>query len=207
VEGRVAHVDGCRPFQSAGGALIGEGDAGFFCIDTSSPAWQYMVRTDFAAATSLSAHEYVHVLQAELGCLPTTQDRHYRWLLEGMASDIAWQALVRAGRVSEARVVRTIRKDRPLSSGLGPLRDYELQDGRDHEYALWHLAVRRLLRVAVGDDAVPASRPELGLRRFCERVGHGQQWHIAFARSFGLPLDRFYAGFEADRRTRNAIFR
>lgn len=205
VEARVARKNSCRPFESsAGGALMGEGDKGFLCVDTSSLAWQYLVRTDFVAATAISAHEYVHVLQAELGCL---QPGEYRWLVEGMATHLAWRALVSAGHASEARVVREIRDDRPLSPTVGLLSGYERGDGRDQEYALWHLAVRRLLRRAMSSGSASRSRPETALVRFCNLVGHGRRWHAAFEHSFGLPVERFYANFQSDRRRGALIYR
>lgn len=200
----MARANRCHPFQSSG-ALIGEADEGFLCVDTASLSWQWLIQKDFLAATSISAHEYVHVLQAELGCLPEQGDQNYRWLLEGMADHIAWRALVRAGRATEARVEREIRRDGGLARDLGPLRHYERDDGRDREYALWHLAVRRLVHAAAAAGAAPSSRPEVALIRFCKRVGRGQPWRDAFARSFGLRLDRFYADFERARRRGAAL--
>jgi hypothetical protein len=200
VEARVAHANGCHSFETADAGLVGEGNAGFVCIDTATPNWQWVVRKDRTAATSLAGHEYVHVLQAELGCLPPPRGQQYRWIFEGMASEVAWRALVVAGRATEARVERTILRDGALDPNLEPLASYERDGGRDAEYALWHLAIRRLLRGAVARGAVQRARPELALRHFCARVGRDQPWRVAFARSFGLPVDRFYASFEAARR-------
>jgi hypothetical protein len=199
VVARVAHGSGCHPFQASGGALVGEADDGFACIDTSSLGWQWLVLKDLTAATSISAHEYVHVLQAELGCLPREQT--YRWIVEGMASELAWRALIEAGRATDARAKRTIRQDGAFDTNLEPLSNYERETGRDREYALWHLAVRRLLRKAVDLGVAPGARPELALYRFCARVGQGQPWRAAFRRSFGLRLDDFYADFWRDRQS------
>ena len=206
VEARVARSNSCRPFQSAGESVMGEGDAGFLCINTANLAWQYLVRRDFVAAASISAHEYVHVLQAELGCLRPAGGGRFRWLMEGMAEHVGWRALESAGLATEARVLRAIRADDPLAQDLGRLRAYERDGGRDQEYALWHLAVRYLMRVTKRGHAAPAGTPELALVRFCVRVGSGEPWQTAFGRSFGMDLDRFYVRFEADRR-RGAILR
>jgi hypothetical protein len=205
VEARVAHGSGCRPYESPTEGSIGEADDGFFCIATKNLHWQWLIEKDFRTAVSVSGHEYVHVLQAELGCLPHGKDRTLRWLVEGMADEIAWRALVADRRVSERHVERTISDDavrvRGLRDrGLGPLSAYERGNGADREYALWHLAVRRLLRAAVTDGAAPRARPEISLRRFCERVGAGVGWRTAFARSFGESVGEFYAQFEAFRR-------
>jgi hypothetical protein len=118
-----------------------------------------------------------------------------------MADEIAWRALISNGLVSNARVVRTIRADALpayglIGRGLYPLAAYERADGADREYALWHLAVRRLVRTAVDEGAAPRTRPDISLRRFCERVGAGTGWRKAFERSFGLPVGSFYSEFE-----------
>jgi hypothetical protein len=204
VEARVAHGNGCRPFESPTEGSIGEADDGFFCIATRNLHWAWLVRKDFRTAVSVSGHEYVHVLQAELGCLPHGQDRTLRWLVEGMADEIAWGALVADHRLSDRRVEQTIRNDavrvRGLRDrGLGPLSAYERGNGADREYALWHMAVRRLLRDAVNAGAAPRRRPEISLGRFCRRVGQGSGWHRAFSESFGMPVAEFYADFEAFR--------
>jgi hypothetical protein len=205
VEARVAHSNGCQPFEEAGGASVGEGKRGFLCIDTASPGWPWLVRKDFSAATAVSAHEYVHVLQGELGCLPAPGDQQFRWLIEGMANEVAWGALVAGRRATEARVERTLLENGALDPNLDPLQRYEREGGRDPEYALWQLAVRHLLRRAVSAGAAPVARPEFALRRFCVRVGRGQRWRAAFARSFGLPLRSFYAGFALARERRTLV--
>jgi hypothetical protein len=202
VEARVARRDGCRPFQASGGSLVGDGGDHFLCVDTASPGWQWLMLKDRVAATSIPAHEYVHVLQAELGCLPERGDREqYRWIFEGMATDLAWRALIAGGRATRARSRRTVRTDGAFDPNLEPLPRYERDNGREPEYALWHAAIERLLREAVAARAAPAARPEIALRRFCAGVGAGRPWRAAFARSFGLSLDTFYARFEAARRS------
>lgn len=205
VQARIAHRNGCRPFESSSSDSIGEADHGFLCVSTRNLHWQWLVRKDRPAAIAISAHEYVHVLQSELGCLDDGAPPRFRWLVEGMAEEIAWRALVSSDRVSDAQVARSIRTDALPPRGLigrdlYPLAAYERADGADREYALWHLAVRRLLRAAVEAGAAPRAHPEISLRRFCERTGGGVEWHRAFARSFGLPVGRFYYEFESFRR-------
>jgi hypothetical protein len=200
VEVRVARANGCHAFEPAGAGLVGEGDKGFVCIDTATPSWQWIITKDHLEATSMAGHEYVHVLQSELGCLPPPRLQEFRWIFEGMATEVAWRALTEAGRARPARVERTIIRDGAFDPNLEPLSAYESDTGRDAEYALWHLAVLRLLRTAVTDGAAPASRPELALRHFCVRVGRGDPWRQAFARSFGLSVIEFYADFESARR-------
>jgi hypothetical protein len=199
VEARVARRDRCRHDESGERSLIGQARAGFLCVDTANIEWKVLVSTDRPTATAVSAHEYAHVLQAELGCLPEGESRDYRWIVEGMATDLAWRALVRAGRVTDTRVRRTISRDRPFDPGSRPLPVYEREGGRPPQYALWHLAIRFLLRAAVDAGAAPAARPEVALGEFCERVGAGRPWRAAFAESFGLRTAELYARFEASR--------
>jgi hypothetical protein len=199
VEVRVAHEDPCRSSESGERSLIGEGAAGFVCVDTGNVEWQVLISTDRPAATAVSAHEYVHVWQAERGCLPRGDRRDHRWIIEGMATDLAWRALAGAGRVSGARLRRTIRRARPFDPSSNALRTYERAGGRPPQYALWHLAIRALLREAVRTGAAPRSRRHTALRAFCERVGAGHPWRAAFLRSFGISVADFYARFERAR--------
>jgi hypothetical protein len=205
VEARVARESGCRPFESSSEGSIGEADNRFLCVATNNLHWRWLIGKDRPAAIAVPAHEYVHVLQAELGCLQNGGERRFRWLLEGMADEIAWRALTSARLVSDLHVERMIRYDALTvhggnDHGLDRLSVYERADGADREYALWHLAVRRLLRAAVKAGVTGASYPEITLRRFCARVGGGVSWRRAFARSFGLRVSDFYAQFAAFRR-------
>jgi hypothetical protein len=92
-------------------------------------------------------------------------------------------------------VARAIRREGAFDPGHEPLRTYEREGGRPPQYALWHAAIRALLREAVGRGAAPPTRPELALRAFCEGVGAGLPWRIAFRRGFGLAPAEFYARF------------
>jgi hypothetical protein len=199
VEARVARSNGCRPFQAAGEAIVGEAQAGFLCVDTASPAWKWLMLKDRLAAAASAGHEYVHVLQDELGCLHSLRGERFRWLVEGMAEEVSWHALVAAGLVSERKVMREIADSGAFDPNLEPLRRYETDGGRDPEYALWHLAVMRLVEHASAAGVAPEQRPELALRRFCDRVGAGRPWRRAFRRSFGISTGGFYARFEAER--------
>jgi hypothetical protein len=199
VQARIARSNGCRPFQAAGEATFGEGQVGFLCVDTASPAWQWLMLKDRVAASESAGHEYVHVLQGELGCLRSPLGERFRWIIEGMAEDVSWRAAVAAHRTTERRVLREIRSSGAFDPNLQPLRAYETEGGRDPEYALWHLAVRRLLARAVALGEAPARRPELALRHFCDRIAIGRPWRRAFRQSFAISTSRFYARFEAAR--------
>lgn len=196
VEARVARSNGCRAFQKVGEAIVGQADRGFLCINTASPAWQWLMLKDRLAASASAGHEYVHVMQGEHGCLQSPLNERFRWMIEGMAEEVSWQAMVAAHRTTEAQVEHRIRDDGALDPNLEPLQLYEVDGGRDPEYALWHVAVRHLLGEAVASGSAPRGRPELALRRFCDRIGARRPWRQAFERSFGVPVPRFYATFE-----------
>jgi hypothetical protein len=195
VDGRIASEDSCKSSNS-GERLIGEGDHGYLCVDTSNPHWRWLIRNHPDSATAISAHEYVHVWQAETGCLPGGEQQTYHWLLEGMASQIAWRALVTSGSATTTDLRRALRRDGAFDSDLLPLLTYEQRRGRTREYALWHQAVRLLLAETVARGAAPRGRPEMSLRRFCERVASGEEWRQAFRRTFGIAAGSFYWRFD-----------
>jgi hypothetical protein len=201
VEVRVARRDGCGGSGAAEGAVIGEGRRGFVCINTGNVHWQSLAHSQPAAASAVAAHEYVHVLQAEAGCLPGDRTVVPPWLAEGMATVVGWRALRWSGLVSDRRVRLIIRRDGALGSTLNPLSSYERQGGRLAQYALWHQALRSLLRQAAA-RADESRIPERALLRFCERAGRGTAWRRAFSKSFGLTVGAFYARFEAARERR-----
>jgi hypothetical protein len=199
VEGRIARHDRCTDSESGERSLIGQAGPGFLCVDTANIEWKVLLSENRLAAIAVSGHEYAHVWQAELGCLPSGDRREYRWLVEGMATYLAWRALVHYGVASERLERRTIRRGGDWDSNREPLRTYEREGGRQPQYALWHLAIHKLLHEAVARRVTPANMPDLALRRFCERVGAGLPWRAAFLRSFGLSVEAFYARFEASR--------
>jgi hypothetical protein len=199
VQARIAHEDTC-PGGDGDRSLIGEGSAGQLCVDTRNVEWQFLVRNHPDAAMAIPAHEYVHVLQAQLGCLPSGDDRDFRWIVEGMAGHMGWEALVWSGHTTDAAARRTLREDGAHDPSNEPLRHYERSGGRTPQYAEWHLAIRTLLEEAVAAGAAPRERPEMALIRFCERVGAGSGWRGAFMRSFGMPVFEFYARYAAAER-------
>jgi len=201
VKARMAREDTC-PGGDGDRSLIGEGGAGWLCVDTRNVEWRLLVRNHRDEAMAIPAHEYVHVLQAQLGCLPTGDDRDFRWIVEGMAGHIGWEALIWSDRASDAAARRAIRHDGAHDPSNEPLRHYERSGGRTPQYAEWHLAIRTLLDEAVAAGAAPRERPEAALIRFCERVGAGSGWRGAFMRSFGMPVFEFYARYAAAERGR-----
>ena len=198
---RIAGADVC-PGAEGDRSTIGKGGAGELCIDSANLQWQWLIRNHVVAAEAIPAHEYVHVLQAERGCLPAGAAREYRWIVEGMASHLGWESLVWSGRARRADVRRAIRRDGAFDPAVGPLRQYERSGGRTAQYARWHLAIRQLLREAVRAGAASPARPEAALLRFCDLVGAGRGWRRAFLTAFGLSSFDFYARFEAAQRPR-----
>ncbi len=191
VEARLAHGDPCEPFLEPGGGGTGMAKDGFLCVDALTPSWRRNARRRPAVAAGVSAHELVHVWQAELGCLRDSEDQEYLWLNEGVATAFAWWALRDAGRVDDAQLRSSIRDWGAFDAEVGELRAYERRGGGggDPEYARWHLAVRDLLRRARrGPEAV---------RDFCLAVGGRTPWRTAFAGAFDIDVEDFYRRFHA----------
>ena len=118
---RVAGRSGCDLLDAPDGILVGEAELGRICIDTNSLAWGWLVLKDPTAAAAIAAHEYVHVMQAELGCLPGGPSEEPRWLVEGMATEIGWRSIVAAGAATPSRVNRTIARGGAFDTNLEPL--------------------------------------------------------------------------------------
>ena len=136
----------------------------------------------------LSAHEYVHVWQGELGgnaCMLGP-----RWISEGMAESLAYRSLVADGLIPQANM-DTFTKRQLITAATRPaLAQLEVQwPDSANPYSVAYLAVDRLL----------AANGPLPLRAWCEAVGRGVEWHAAFAQAFGEDTGAFYARFEAYR--------
>ena len=188
VEVRIADGSPCHAFtEPAGTGATGVAQDGFLCVDTRTPSWRTIVRDDHVLATGISAHELVHVWQAEHGCLPDPDAHRYRWLVEGMATDLAWRAQIAAGTATRRDAARVARQ---ATASVGDLRQYERRGGSDAEYALF--------QQAVADLVVRAGQPA-ALGRFCAMVGDGTDWRAAFRAAFGLPVERFYDDFQRQR--------
>jgi hypothetical protein len=187
VEVRVADGDGCHAFETPGGGSIGQTEKGRICLDLRVPGWAYQRVHEPLGLVDIPAHELVHARQAELGCLADGDRQRWRWLFEGTAVALSYYAVAPADAVR----VATIRRFGAFARDVGPLPRYETGNGGDHAYALWHLAVRDLLR--------RTHREPADLLRFCARAGTGADWHAAFARTFGLNVTAFYRAFAAAR--------
>lgn len=134
--------------------------------------------------TELSAHEYVHLWQYDVGgnaCMLGP-----RWISEGMAESFAYRSLVAAGRIPQANM-DTFTKRQLRNATYASLRSLESTwPSSANPFAVAYLAVDRLL-------AVPSP---LAIRSYCARVGAGEEWHSAFAAAFGTDVASFYARFE-----------
>ncbi len=187
VDARVSGRSGCRLLSHTDGIPVGEAERGRLCIDTGNLRWKWLVQTDPTAASVIAAHEYAHVVQADLGCLRGGAQEP-RWLIEGMASDIGWRAVIADRRATWTELRDSVAEGGAFDVNLWPLRRYETAGGRDAEYALWLGATR----------ALPGSSAER-LLRWCRTTGTGVPWRVAFRRTFGLTTAVFYARFERAR--------
>jgi hypothetical protein len=187
VDARVSGASGCRLLSHTDGIPVGEAERGRLCIDTRSLRWQWLVLKDRTAAAVIAAHEYAHVVQADLGCLPSSDTQQPRWLVEGMATEVAWRALVVARQATWDQASASIEESGAFDPRLKQLRHYEATGGGDPEYALWHGAFA----------AMPGGPARLV--RWCRLTGAGMPWRVAFRRVFGLSSAQFYERFERAR--------
>jgi hypothetical protein len=187
VEVRVADGDGCHAFATPGAGGVGQTEAGFVCLDLRAPAWAYERAREPLGLVVTPAHEWVHARQAELGCLADGDAQRWRWLFEGTAVALSYRAV----EPDDAVRATTIRRFGAFARDVGPLARYETANGGDHAYALWHLAVRDLLR--------RTHRPPRALLDFCARARTGDGWRAAFRATFGIDVRAFYRAFAAAR--------
>lgn len=192
VEVRVARSRGCTFGASAAGPPTGWADADRLCLNTRAGAWRDQFALDPALIAQLVAHEHVHNVQAQIGCSAGPDGHEWLWLFEGMATHLAFRAMVADGRRPETAAGEQMRRWGVASPDLQSLRAYERggAGAGDPAYALFHLGTRYL------DDLAP--RPD-AMMDFCRRTAAGVAWRDAFAAAFGLSVDTFYARFEADR--------
>ncbi len=185
---RLARRTPCIAFErrTTGTAVA---DAESICIDTTKPTWRYAAREEPTLALSIVAHEHLHNLQGQLGCLPGPDEHLYAWWVEGSATYMGWRALEHAARVTQTDIERELRDWGGFSPGLNPLESYERAISGDPTYALAARAVAQLVARA----GAPA------LVDFCARVGAGTTWRAAFRSSFGVGVSAFYGAFEAER--------
>lgn len=195
------NVGGDRRSRATAYLSVGDGTAQFCCLTigpsytivTSNSAWASppAAAPDTWSAdterTELSAHEYVHLWQYDVGgnrCMLGP-----RWISEGMAEALAYRSLVAGGRIPAANM-DTFTKRQLRNARYVPLSSLETSwPGDANPFAVAYLAVDRML-------AVPSP---LALRTWCARVGAGEAWRSAFAAAFGVDVATFYTRFEAFR--------
>lgn len=148
--------------------------------------------------SKIAIHETLHVLQSELagrGALGGPDDQIPRagpkWLFEGAAEWTAYQAIAEGGLIGiDAARALWIATTKRLSST--PLSALEVRAGRPFgAYDLYALAVDYLVR----------ARNPATLSTYLEAIGRGTPWRDAFATTFGLTIESFYAEFAAYRQT------
>ena len=147
-----------------------------------------------------SAHEYAHNWQAVNGCVANFGNPLGRWLTEGMAEYIAWNAVIRAGLTSESELLRW-NVEYATSAATGPP-DWELWEDSDNpsfrhwSYPYSFLATRRLVDEYGGANV---------LRDICEEVARlaptsGVHDHLNMRSAFeNLGIDRGQLYADMDR--------
>ena len=192
VQVRVSWSHGCRPFLRPGSVGTGWVDGpDFMCLNAAHPRWQRLVEGHASFPAYVAAHEHVHNLQAQLGCFAGSGDHQWQWLFEGMATQLAYAALVEAGLVTAEEAELAIWEYRGLQDDNGTLADYERSSEQAGDaYGLFHLGARGLF------ERVESPR---AFADFCRATASGTDWRAAFERSFGVTVQEHYAKVEQER--------
>jgi hypothetical protein len=156
-------------------------------IFSSHPVW---TGTTTFQRTKIAIHEYFHVVQNELRW-PIDP----RWLIEGAAEYVAYQAIVSAGSISQNQADQALGLQTTGPNALSALRDMpplsslepgsawlEASANRQPVYSLAYLAVQ----VATANRGVGA------LRAYGQAVGSGTEWRPAFESAFGMTVAALY---------------
>ncbi|MBC8170025.1 MAG: hypothetical protein H7X77_00065 [Anaerolineae bacterium] len=190
VEVRMARTTPCIPFTSMISSSTAIADEAEICVNTMSYAWTKIIPQNRRVGLSIIAHENFHNLQGQLGCLPGPNDHEYAWWVEGSATYVGWHTLIEAGMITEAEVVEVMREWGGFDNNLQPLSSYDERIPGDPEYALAYRAIADLIERA----GTPAS-----LNQFCDQVGQGKNWRVAFEDVYKIAVDDFYSTFEQQR--------
>jgi hypothetical protein len=124
------------------------------------------------------AHESVHVLQAELGCMRTPV-----WFVEGMANLLGERSTAPPDRTQRALVTN-------LDTYVGGI-GLSATGLRSHERSMGDLSDAEAERAVAALDGGDPRR----LVAFCHAVGAGTDWPAAFAAAFHEPINHFYTRF------------
>ncbi len=160
-----------------------------------APVWFATPEPD---RSKIAIHEVVHVLQAELAGRGTLGGRDDevppagpKWLFEGHAEWTAYQAVAMIGLLPIERARERWTATTKALAGT-PLIALEVRAARPvGAYDIYSLAVDFLLR----------GREPASLSAYLEAIGRGTPWRDAFATTFGMTVEAFYAEFAAYRQT------
>lgn len=192
VQVRVSWSHGCKPFHSPTSGPVGWVDGSdFICLNAAHPTWRRAVGEHAHFPAYVAAHEHVHNLQAQVGCFRDGDDHEWQWLFEGMATELAYRALVAADIATASDADAAIRQYKGLADDNGTLEDYERSsDAAGDAYGLFHLGARAALEEAGTPSAFVA---------FCRADARGVPWREAFETAFGISVPALYGRVEAER--------
>jgi len=197
-----ASAGGTRRRPATVHVYLGDGTQQYCCLTvgdsfeivTPNPAWATPPAaapdtwTADAERIELAGHEYIHLWQYAIGgsaCMVGV-----RWIAEGMAESFAYRSLIADGVIPAANLDTFTKRQLTTASNHVTLQSLESSfPSNASPFAVSYLAVDRLL----------APKGLATIRDWCARVGSGQEWHQAFAASFGETTDAFYSRFEVFR--------
>jgi hypothetical protein len=192
VEVRMSWSRGCELGLGPASVSTAWAKRGLLCLNAAHPRWKRQAARFAWFPAYVAAHEAVHAWQAEVGCHHSADEQRWQWLFEGMADELAFAALDKAGQVTDAQAVERIRLLGGLDVGVGSLGGYETPNPRTGAaYPLFHLGARVLARTAGSGHH--------GFAEFCRAEARGDDWRQAFAVAFGLTPEELYTRVEQER--------
>ena len=170
--------------------MLADLEAGLVAFTNVGTIWIYgppYLERPSAARRGIVIHEYFHTMQRELS-RSMSQVAPF-WLREGSARLVEYRIAGREGLLDYA-VARASEVRRSYS--FGSLQDLETRSDASSSggYTLGFLASEYLENL-VGPDALRQG--------FWKSLSGGANWRQAFAATFGVSLEQFYADFEAYR--------
>lgn len=167
-------------------------------LHTNEHLWdlfrQFMTQYRMDMRSRFSAHEYVHFYQRDFGCgtIYKPEEVKLKWLMEGQAEWLSWNAMSAAGDISlfmPLPQLLTIQV-KQAQTDLKPLSTYETDTTPGTnivgKYSYFALAVELLMK----------NKDIKTLDDFCSKIAKGQETSVAFENAFGIPLAQFYSEFE-----------
>lgn len=158
----------------------------FLVFNVDHPSW--MTRSA-AFKHKIGAHEYIHMWQADQGCMTRANETRPLWLTEGIAEYLAYEVSIQEGLFSSDEVGKHRRDSVRLQPNKQPLSEMEVQIPEGVFYEI----------LALGAEILLEGKSLSSVRGFCNGISKDNTWQSAFEQAFGETPTTFYDRFEAYR--------